>query len=259
MQCTVTWSPEAGAVTKQLASPEVYPAGHSLVWKKKMEDAVVDPREERARKKERARELRRQQQQKAVSCCKKFVAFLFSHIGLAGMVVAYSIMGGFLFQALEAPNEAAEKLRILRQKEEQVSTIWQLADNLADTNHNKTLFEAQVREVLTEFQKQVVLAVKEKGWDGEDDTSQSALQWSFAGALLYAVTVITTIGKSYFLVGCACSSITVPVQVYCWGRLLNGLSNIRFPWCVVVITVGYVRMGKPHGSLSVYNIVFISK
>ena len=41
---------------------------------------------------------------------------------------------------------------------------------------------------------QVVLAVKENGWDGNDDTEQAAEQWSFAGALLYAVTVITTIG-----------------------------------------------------------------
>jgi len=41
---------------------------------------------------------------------------------------------------------------------------------------------------------QVTLAVKENGWDGNDDTEEAPQQWSFAGALLYAVTVITTIG-----------------------------------------------------------------
>jgi len=38
--------------------------------------------------------------------------------------------------------------------------------------------------------------VKERGWDGNDDTDEAQLQWSFAGALLYAVTVTTTIGES---------------------------------------------------------------
>jgi len=41
---------------------------------------------------------------------------------------------------------------------------------------------------------QVTLAVKENGWDGNDAMEEAAQQWSFAGALLYAVTVITTIG-----------------------------------------------------------------
>jgi len=43
---------------------------------------------------------------------------------------------------------------------------------------------------------QVTLAIKENGWDGNDDTEEAAQQWSFAGALLYAVTVITTIGMN---------------------------------------------------------------
>jgi len=41
----------------------------------------------------------------------------------------------------------------------------------------------------------VVEEVKLNGWDGKDGDDK--LQWSFAGALLYAVTVVTTIGK-YF-------------------------------------------------------------
>jgi len=42
----------------------------------------------------------------------------------------------------------------------------------------------------------VTLAVKENGWDGNDDTEEAAQQWSFAGALLYALTIITTIGTT---------------------------------------------------------------
>jgi len=49
--------------------------------------------------------------------------------------------------------------------------------------------------------EQVTLAVKENGWDGNDDTEEAAQQWSFAGALLYAVTVITTIGTTIIRAG----------------------------------------------------------
>jgi len=55
-------------------------------------------------------------------------------------------------------------------------------------------YAAQIGAVLLEFQSEVLYAVQELGWDGNDDVTESKLQWSFAGALLYAVTVITTIG-----------------------------------------------------------------
>jgi len=61
---------------------------------------------------ERRRERQRRQRQRVVACCKQLAAFLFSHVGLAGMVVAYSIMGGFLFRALEAPFERRVKLKV---------------------------------------------------------------------------------------------------------------------------------------------------
>jgi len=57
-------------------------------------------------------ELRRKRRQAVISCCKRFVAFLFSHVGLAAMVVAYSILGGFLFRAIEAPNERDVKVSV---------------------------------------------------------------------------------------------------------------------------------------------------
>jgi hypothetical protein len=145
---------------------------------------------------EERRERRRRQREKVVSCCKKVAAFLFSHIGLAAMVVAYSIGGGFLFQALEAPHEIKEKYRILGERQKTVEFILNEACQLTLEN-DKAIenFTNKVRAYLVMYQDQVVSAVKDSGWDGNDDTDTKALQWSFAGALLYAVTVITTIGK----------------------------------------------------------------
>jgi len=59
---------------------------------------------------EERRDLRRRRRQAVISCGKRVVAFFFSHVGLAAMVVAYSILGGFLFQALEAHNEQQVKV-----------------------------------------------------------------------------------------------------------------------------------------------------
>ena len=51
------------------------------------------------------------------------------------------------------------------------------------------------------FMIQATVAVKDNGWDGKDETDESTLQWTFAGALLYALTVVTTIGNIIALCG----------------------------------------------------------
>lgn len=151
---------------------------------------------------EERRERRRRQRQQVVNCCKQLAAFLFSHIGLAAMVVAYSIMGGFLFRAIEAPEEKQVKLNVIRDKQVRIQEILDAVQQVCGCDWverrvtvdveglNKTL-----KSVFMGFQVEVKDAVKNMGWDGNDDTDESALQWSLAGAILYAVTVITTIGR----------------------------------------------------------------
>ena len=41
--------------------------------------------------------------------------------------------------------------------------------------------------------------MKSEGYDGNDSQNESASQWNFSGALLYSVTIITTIGKYIFI------------------------------------------------------------
>lgn len=52
---------------------------------------------------------------------------------------------------------------------------------------------ALVHEQLRRFETSVVAAAKVEGYDGKE-LLDSDRQWSFSGALLYSVTVITTIG-----------------------------------------------------------------
>jgi hypothetical protein len=53
--------------------------------------------------------------------------------------------------------------------------------------------------VLREFEREVIRKAKTEGYDGGQDDN-SNVQWSFSGALLYSVTVITTIGILYYYI-----------------------------------------------------------
>ena len=55
-------------------------------------------------------------------------------------------------------------------------------------------------KVLKRFEKNVIHKAKTEGYDGGDDNDGNA-QWSFSGALLYSVTVITTIGEQAKSIG----------------------------------------------------------
>ncbi|XP_064618783.1 potassium channel subfamily K member 18-like [Lineus longissimus] len=137
--------------------------------------------------------LRRERINECLACCKKFVAFFFSQVGLCCLVVAYSIMGGFLFKTLEAENEMSQKSTMLKTRQRHVERLWNLTIELNILYRPNWTLGASA--ILHEFQHEVYKATKEKGWDGKDASQE--IQWSFAGALLYSVTVITTIGYGH--------------------------------------------------------------
>lgn len=76
---------------------------------------------------------------------------------------------------------------------------------------SEKLWKAKVRDILENYQKKVVLAIK-NGYDGVED------KWSFAGAFLYSLTVITTIGE--------CSLISLIISVYTFQISNLSLNNL---------------------------------
>jgi len=167
--------------------------------------------DEDARKTRLQRRLRRQT--KVVNCCKRFVAFLFLHVGLAAMVVSYSILGGFLFMTLESSYELELKT-IIDQKRRDLknNTLVELSkliivpplqgglhNRIDAADANASVAENRTRAILDSFEQGLldILALKRNGWKSSDTAvhgSDDDEQWSFAGSLLFAVTVITTIG-----------------------------------------------------------------
>ena len=151
--------------------------------------------------------------EKCASCCKKFVAFLFSTIGLTCVLCGYTVFGGFVFMWLESPNEVQLKNDVQRTRKFYVDKLWNLTEEL-------NMFYPQnwsdmADRILQEYTTKVYVATKHKGWDGNDGVAE--LQWTFAGSLLYSITVITTIGKyiklSFSVVTIGKLFVTVPPQL----------------------------------------------
>ena len=139
-------------------------------------------------------------------CMKKFLVFLLSYVGLTMIVVAYSIMGGVVFVALESPNEESVNHKVIKLREKHLKN---LSDALKTVDFNdseslndskKEVWEIHANKVMLQFQSDIYELVSQEGWSGDDvNRNKTDLKWTFAGGLLYSVTVITTIGNSSLL------------------------------------------------------------
>lgn len=112
-------------------------------------------------------------------------------VGVCGLVVAYNILGAFIFRAVEgkfgdpSPEEAASHLR-----DEMVGRLWNVTVKLNVLEEGQ--WRQEVVRALEDFQKSVVPLVKTRGYRGVVPLEA----WSFSAALMYSLSVYTTIGQS---------------------------------------------------------------
>ena len=115
------------------------------------------------------------------------IAFVFSNVGICVLVLGYLILGAFMFEHLEAENLGVSP--VVERRALAVARLWNITERY-NTLH-KGDWEREVRRVVADYQEEVIEAV-DKGFDGQD---QPSTLWTFSGALLYSITVITTIGE----------------------------------------------------------------
>ena len=146
--------------------------------------------------KRRQSEVFREKRKKALTYCKKFVAFLFSHIGLCSLMVAYAILGGTIFKASEGPFEIQTKVRVNNEREKTKNQILELATEMLLNKKSRNDTGNEIDKLLHSFQTEVYIATDLHGFNnGGQDELETEEQWSFASSLLFAITVMTTIGK----------------------------------------------------------------
>ena len=135
-------------------------------------------------------------------CCKKVTKFLASHIGLVVMVILYAIAGAFLFELLEQHQEAKdcqegqgqEAANIVNLKSQLLTYIQYniTSSSLDTTKDNETVANVKIEDWLSDFRDDVISLKSSYRYTGQN--CKTELKWTFAGALLFAITVITTIG-----------------------------------------------------------------
>lgn len=166
------------------------------------EEEMIKQRQRNTRLTSRRESKVRQRQKKVINCCKKGIAFLFSHIGLCSLVVGYCILGGMIFKALEGENEIQQKKEIKALRQNFTEKIHRLAFETTLTKGNRDTFMLEVNAILKNFSVMIHKQTKEAGWDGKEvreikfgEKEIEPEQWSYPSSLLYAITVMTTIGK----------------------------------------------------------------
>ncbi|KAG7163442.1 potassium channel subfamily K member 18-like [Homarus americanus] len=121
--------------------------------------------------------------------CRRLIAFLFTQVGVCGLVVAYNIVGAFAFRAIEGDfGDAGPEETALQLREDMVRRLWNVTLRL------NILEEAQWRDAvvdaLQEYQGHMVPLIKTRGYRGIHPRQA----WSFSASLMYSLSVYTTIG-----------------------------------------------------------------
>ncbi|XP_055849148.1 two pore potassium channel protein sup-9 [Episyrphus balteatus] len=120
-------------------------------------------------------------------CCRKFVAFMCTQVGVGALIVVYAICGAFSFTAIETQyvDESSVIVRNLRNNFSE--ELWMKTETL--NLFNRTLWETDIDKILKRYQYNITQMIK-KGYDGR--TPQQI--WSFPAALMFCLSVFTMIG-----------------------------------------------------------------
>ncbi|XP_014678900.1 PREDICTED: uncharacterized protein LOC106818744, partial [Priapulus caudatus] len=116
----------------------------------------------------------------------KVIAFLFSNVGLVGLVTGYCVMGAFAFMALEEDEERRRKMAV---HDIRVGVATKIVQQLRLASAHDDNWEALVEEKLKEFQGKLAVFMTGQGFD----VNMEHTQWTFIGAMLFCITVVTTI------------------------------------------------------------------
>lgn len=141
---------------------------------------------------------------KSRECLKKTSKFLFSHIGLVGLVVVYAVAGGFLFQLLETRQERINCQEKVAEQQTEITRMKQLIVHYVENNatptdsrptydiDNTTIAFEKIHQMLLDYRTFVIRSSAKFRMYNDDCSIIN--KWTFPNSLLFAITIITTIG-----------------------------------------------------------------
>ncbi|XP_058824825.1 TWiK family of potassium channels protein 12 [Topomyia yanbarensis] len=125
--------------------------------------------------------------EKVKDCCRKFIAFMCTQVGVGGLIVVYALVGAASFMSIETqePNHLMEHVANLRRN--CAAELWEVTEQ--HNLFNSSVWHLDADLVLKRYQDEFAEAIK-RGYDGR--TPEEA--WNFPAALMFCLAVFTMIG-----------------------------------------------------------------
>lgn len=123
-------------------------------------------------------------------CCRKFIAFMCTQVGVGGLVVGYTLVGAVGFMKIETRKNITDQFyvsNVSALRDASAKRLWKVAEYY--NTFNKTTFTHAADRELVQLQKALVVYVK-KGYSGR--TADEI--WTFPAALMFCLSVITMVG-----------------------------------------------------------------
>uniref|UniRef100_A0A182N0E9 Potassium channel domain-containing protein n=1 Tax=Anopheles dirus TaxID=7168 RepID=A0A182N0E9_9DIPT len=160
--------------------------------------------------------------EKVKDCCRKFVAFMCTQVGVGGLIVAYALVGAASFMSIETqePNPLIEHVGTLRRN--CAAELWDVTEQLNLFNSSIWHYEADL--VLKRYQDDFAEAIR-RGYDGRSPEEV----WNFPAALMFCLAVFTMIGYGNMVPRTA------------WGK---GATVIYATFGIPLYILYFMNMGK---------------
>lgn len=155
-------------------------------------------------------------------CCRKFISFMCTQVGVGALVVSYAIVGSFAFMSIEGNKELNKYNQTLKLHEHAIREMWQYT-----LDHN-ILYKEKWRKNVNETLFTLQIGIVEKIKEGYDRKLVQEI-WTIPASLMFCLSVFTMIGYGHM---------TPKTE---WGKIATILYAV---FGIPLYIVYFMNMGK---------------